>query len=107
MNKSVLLYLDRSNSVQVIESDALAHTDDISPIMLIAAAVMRAGYAGVIVDQHRMANGRYFHALNTNMATPEGRILAALCKADQAQLPAPKLVLQDIRRAYQNGRGGA
>jgi hypothetical protein len=107
MNNSLLLYLDRSNSIQVVDSESLPHTDGLSPIMLIAAAVMRAGYDGVVIDQYRMANGRYFQALNANNATPEGRILAALCKIDPSQLPSPEDVLDDIRRAYQNGGGGA
>jgi hypothetical protein len=107
MKSSILFYRDRGDTLNVVDSDALSHTDDISPIMLIAAAVMRAGYDGVIIDQYRMANGRYFQALNANSATPEGRILAALCKIDPSQLPSPQDVLDDIRRAYQNGGGGA
>ena len=107
MNKSVIFYLDRSDTVQIIDPSTLSHSDGLNPIMLIAAAVINAGYDGVIVDEQRMANGRYFQALNTNSATPEGRILAALCKIDPSQLPSPQDVLDDIRRAYQNGGGGA
>ncbi len=105
MKSSLLFYLDRSNTVNVIDSRTLSHSDELSPIMLIAAAVMNAGYDGVIIDELRMANGRYFHALNTNMATPEGRILADLCKVDPAVLPPPKVVLAEIRQAYRYGEG--
>jgi hypothetical protein len=105
MKSSILFYRDRGDTLNVVDSDALSHTDDISPIMLIAATVMRAGYDGVVIDQYRMANGRYFQALNTNSATPEGRVLAALCKLDPAQLPPSQDVLEMIRRAYQNGGG--
>jgi hypothetical protein len=105
MNKSVIFYLDRSDTVQVIDSGSLSHTDDLSLIMNIAVAVIRAGYDGVVIDQHRMTNGRYFQALNTNIATPEGRILTDLCKMDPAALPTPKAVLSKIRQAYQHGEG--
>jgi hypothetical protein len=107
MNESVIFYRDRSNTVKVIDSSSLSHTDDLSPIMNIAAAVIRAGYQGVVIDQHRMANGRYLQALNTNIATPEGRILAFLCKIDPAVFPTPKAVLAEIRRAYRLGKGVA
>jgi hypothetical protein len=107
MNKSVIFYLDRSDTVQVIDSDSLAHTDDLSPIMHIAVAVIRAGYDGVVIDQHRMANGRYFQALNTDIATPEGKILCELCKLDPAVLPTPDAVLESIRKVYRHIGGVA
>jgi hypothetical protein len=100
MSKSVIFYLDRSDTVQVIDSDSLVHTDDLSPIIHIAVAVIRAGYDGVVIDQHRMANGRYFQALNTNIATPEGRIVSELSKLDPAVLPTPEAVLDSIRKVY-------
>ncbi len=105
MKSSILYYLDRSGTLKVIDSSSLSHTDDLSPIMNIAVAVIRAGYDGVVIDQHRMANGRYFQALNTNIATPEGRILTDLCKLDPAALPTPKAVLAEILQAYQHGGG--
>jgi hypothetical protein len=107
MTKSILLYLDRSETVQIIDSDSLPHTDDLSPIMLIAAAVINAGYAGVIVDEQRMANGRYFQALNTDIATPEGKILCELSKLDPAVLPTPEAVLDSIRKVYRHLGGVA
>jgi hypothetical protein len=105
MKSSIIFYLDRSDTVQVIDSSSLSYTDGLSPLMLITVAVINAGYDGVVVDEQLMANGRIFQALNTNSATPEGRILAALCKVDPAKLPTPKAVLEDIRRAYRNGQG--
>lgn len=106
MTNSIMLYLDRSETIQVIDSDSLPHTDDLSPIMWIGIAVINAGYKGVIIDEQQMANGRYFQALNTNYATPEGRVIAALCGLDPAMLPTPKEVLEIIRYAYDIERGG-
>lgn len=105
MKKSILLYLDRSETIQIIESDSLPHTDDLSPIMWIGVAVINAGYKGIIIDEQRMANGRYFQALNTDHATPEGRVVAALCELDPAMLPTPEEVLETIRYAYDIERG--
>jgi hypothetical protein len=105
MKSSIIFYLDRSDTVQLVDPSSLSHTDGLSPIMLIAVAVINAGYDGVIIDEQCMANGRVFQALNINSATPEGRILAALCKADPAKLPTPKAVVEEIRHAYRNGQG--
>ena len=107
MTKSVIVYLDRSDTVQVIDPSSLPHSDDVNPLMLIAAAVINAGFDGVIIHEQRLANGRYFQALNTNIATPEGRILAALSKVEPTKLPTPKAVLEDIRRAYRDSEGAA
>lgn len=103
MKSSILYYLDHSGTLNVIDSTSLSHTDDLSPIMNIAVAVISAGYQGVVIDQHRMENGRYFQALNTNIETPEGRILACLCDLDSSDLPSPEEVLRMIRQAYRNG----
>ena len=107
MKSSIVFYLDRSDTVQVIDPSSLPHSDDVNPLMLIAAAVINAGYAGVIVDEKRLACGRILQALNTNIATPEGRILTALYEVEPAKLPTPKAVLEDIRRAYRNGEDAA
>ena len=107
MTKSVIVYLDRSDTVQIIDPSSLPHSDDVNPLMLIAAAVINAGFDGVIIHEQRLANGRYFQALNTNIATPEGRILTALYKVEPAKLPTPKAVLEDIRRAYRDGEDAA
>ena len=105
MNNSLLFYLNRSNSVQVVDSESLPHTEGLSPIMLIAVAVCKAGYRGVIVDEQRMANGRIFLALNSNIATPEGRIFADLYKLDPSLLPTPQAVVEMIHKAYLNSNG--
>ena len=105
MKSSILFYRDRGDTLHVIDSDELVHTDGLSPLLLIAVAVINAGYSGVIVDEYLMANGRYFQSINTNSATPEGRIVAALRKIDPSQLPSPEAVLEEIRHAYRNGEG--
>ena len=107
MKSSVIFYLDQSDKMKIIDSSSLRHSDDLNPLMLIAVAVINAGFDGVIIDEQRLANGRYFQALNTNIATPEGRILEALSKLEPAKLPTPKAVLEDIRRAYRDGEDAA
>ena len=107
MKSSVIFYLDQSDKMKIIDSSSLRHSDDLNPLMLIAVAVINAGFDGVIIDEQRLANGRYFQALNTNIATPEGRILAALSKVEPTKLPTPKAVLEDIRRAYRDSEGAA
>lgn len=102
MSDSVVMYVDRGNVMHVVDPDSLPHTDYLSPIMVIAVAIINAGYEGVLVDEKRLQNGRCFQALNVNMATPEGRILADVSE-DNARgklPPSSRIVLERIRNAY-------
>ncbi len=100
MTTSILVYQDRSDTVHVVDSSSLPHTNNISPLMLIVAEIIIAGFKGVMVDEYRLANGRYFQALNVDRNTPEGQIMIRLSNLDQSKLPTPKQVLNEIRHAY-------
>ena len=105
MSDSLLFYLDRSDTAHVVDSTSLPHTDDLSPIVKIAVAVLNAGYEGLILDEHPMANGRYFQAINVNLATPEGRTLKKLEDVPPSMLPSPEEVLKIIRNEYHSKEG--
>lgn len=107
MKSSILMYLDRSDTVHVVDSSSLSHTNEFSPLLLIVAEVIIAGFKGVVVDEQRLANGRYFQALNVDKATPEGQIISRLGDLDQTKLPTPKEVLKEIRDAYLRNTGAA
>ncbi len=105
MSDSIIFYLDRSGSVNIVASTDLPHTNDLNPIMKIAEFILHAGYTGVIIDQYRMANGRYFQALNVDLASPEGRVIDSLKNIDQASLPTPQNILEKIRSEYRRNGG--
>ena len=107
MKSSILMYLDRGDTVHVVDSSSLPHTNAISPLMLIVLEVILAGYEGVTVDEKRLADGRYFQALNVDKKTPEGQIMIKLRDLDQTKLPTPKEVLKEIRDAYLRNTGAA
>jgi hypothetical protein len=105
MSDSVLFYIDRSDKAHIVDSTSLPHTDDLSQIAKIAVAVLNAGYEGLILDEHLMANGRYFQAVNVNLATPEGRTLKNLEDVPPSMLPSPEEVLKIIRNEYHSKEG--
>ncbi len=107
MTSSILVYQDRSDTVHVVDSSSLPHTNNISPLMLIVLEIMLAGYKGLTVDEQRLADGRYFQALNVDRNTPEGQIMIRLSNLDQSKLPTPKQVLNEIRHAYLYRTGAA
>jgi hypothetical protein len=102
MSESIVFLLNRANELHVIDPDSVPHSDGIHPIILIAAAVINAGFEGVAVDQMRLSDGRYFQAIDVNLATPEGVILHRLQQIAElgSQLPTPELVVDAIRRQY-------
>jgi len=107
MSKSVIFYHGRDDNLHVIDPDFIPHFDDTPPLMQIAAAIIEAGYAGVIVDEKQLSNGRFVHCLSTNSATPEGRILAGVSLAYSAgnPLPSTAVVVAAIRREYERCEG--
>ncbi len=105
MSESGILYLDRSEMLHVIDPDCLQHYDQISPLMKIVIAVINAGYNGICIDEKRLANGRYFQAINTNSRTPEGRIINDLGPVSDKDLPTPRVVLEQIREEYRRSGG--
>lgn len=102
MNDSVIFYWDRGSGLHIMESDDLPHFDTEPPLMLHAVALINAGFEGVAIDQTRLANGRYFQALNVDTASPEGQMMQALHERHQAgfKLPLPEVVVQFVRDEY-------
>ncbi len=102
MNDSVIFYMDRGNGLHIVESADLPHFDNEPPLLACAAALMNAGFEGVAVDQTRLANGRYFQALNVDTASPEGQMMQALHQRHQAgfKLPLPEVVVQAVQIDY-------
>ena len=102
MTDSVLLYVDRGNGPHIVESADLPHFDTEPPLLGHAAALMNAGFQGVAVDQKRLADGRYFQALNVDTASPEGQLMQALHERHQAgfKLPLTEVVVQAVQIEY-------
>ncbi len=98
MTDSVIFYLDRSSGLHIVESDDLPHFDTVPPLMIHAVALMKAGFKGVAIDQTRLADGRYFQALNVDTASPEGQMMQALHERQQAglKLPLPEVVVRFV-----------
>jgi hypothetical protein len=102
MSNSVVLYHGRDDNLYVVNPDCIPHFDDTPPLLRIAAAIMQAGYDGVVVDEKQLLNRRFVHCLATNSATPEGRILAGVSEAHSAGKPLPSTaaVMAAIRREH-------
>lgn len=99
MSDSLVFYWDRGDVMHIVDPDGLKHFDDLSPLMLIAIEIINAGYEGVVIDEQLMSNGRYFQALNIDLATPEGEMLQALQDLG-ANLPPVNIVLEALKLAY-------
>jgi len=102
MNNSVVLYHGRDDNLYVVDPDCIPHFDDTPPLLSIAVAIIQAGYAGVIVDEQKLSNGRFIHCLSTSLATPEGQIFAGLSVTHSwgKSLPSTASVLDSIRSEY-------
>ena len=105
MSDSLVFYWDRADNLNVIDPDAISHYEDVHPVLAIVVEVVNAGYEGVIVDEQRLRNGRYFQALNVNLATPEGRIISAIQSSFEAgeEIPSAREVVESINHAYMAG----
>ena len=102
MNDSLVVYLDRNNTNHIVDPGCVPHSDDLSPLQNLVIDIINAGYEGVIVDEKRLKNGRYFCALSTNGNTPEGRLLIQLSSdyANGKPMPSSHDVLAQIKKAY-------
>jgi hypothetical protein len=69
--------------------DDVPFTEELSPLLEIAAAVVNAGYAGVRVIEFQLINGRYVHILQVQETTPEGEYLAELSALQKRGKPLP------------------
>jgi hypothetical protein len=65
MSKSLVLFHGRDDNLYVVDPDCVPHFDDIPPLLKIAAAIIQAGYGGVIIDEKQLLNGRVIHCLST------------------------------------------
>jgi hypothetical protein len=103
MSNSLVLVHSRSNELHVFEPDAIPHTDDLSPLMHLAAEVIKAGYSGVAVDELRLQNGRFVLSMDVDLESPEGLVMRRLSLAlDEGRpLPNAPTVLEAIRRIYE------
>ena len=102
MSNSLVFYLDRTNTVQIIDPDNLPRAEDRNPLQLLVIDVINAGYKGVVIDEQRLSDGRFFQAISVNEASPEGQILNTLSADYKSGKPLPPAVnvLQQIRDAY-------
>jgi len=102
MSNSIVLFQGRDDNLYVVDPDCIPHFDDTPPLLQIAAAIIQAGYAGVIIDEKQLSNGRFVHCLSINSATPEGRILAGISVARSSgnALPSTAAVLDYIHGEY-------
>lgn len=110
MSTSLVAHLSRSGDVHIVDSDAIPHADDLHPIMGIAVAVMNAGYTGLAIDELELSNGRIAHALDVNLATPEGRLLQELSHqvVSGREVPNIRTVLAGLQRDYKaSGNSGS
>lgn len=108
MSDSLVFYVNRANDIHLIEPETLPHFEDFHPILPIAAAIIKAGYEGVAVDERCLSNGRWFQAVDVNLATPEGRLLQRLSSIldSGGLLPSPDAVVAAIRDHYEGTAGG-
>jgi hypothetical protein len=109
MSDSLVLMLNRANDLHIVDPDTVPHSDDLHPLLKIAAAIISAGYGGVAVDEIRLSNGRYFQSVDANLATPEGSILQSLqhIMVSGGVLPDPASVVAAIRQHYDQTDGSA
>jgi hypothetical protein len=105
MTDSILLFASRSGDIHIFDSSSIEHFDDGAPLLNLAIPVLIAGYQGIAIDELKMENGRYFHALEVNIATQEGAIFAQLQEdfENGIPLPTPSKLLDRIARAYKQG----
>jgi hypothetical protein len=105
MSDSLVFYFDRNDVMHVIDPDVVQYFgDEMPPLLVIAAAVIKAGYGGVVVDKKRLNNGRYIFVLNSNLGTCEGRIFADLQQLGH-ELPSVEEVIEAIEIAYAKAEG--
>jgi hypothetical protein len=105
MSDGLVFYWDRADNLNLIDPDVIPHFDGGHPLLNIVVDIINAGYEGVVIDEQRLSNGRYFHALNVNLATPEGQIVSALQAAYDAgeKISSSREVIESINLAYMSG----
>lgn len=106
MSNSLVFYLDRYGVVHIVDPDAVPHFDEHPPLLEIVVAVIKAGYVGVVLDEERLANGRFMHCLSVVLGTPEGNVIQDLVADSDAgkTLPSADSVLTQIKVLYEENR---
>ena len=102
MSDSFVFFQGRENDLHVIDPDGVRHSDDITPLQKLVIAVINAGYRGVVVDEKRLANGRFLSCISIDFSTPEGQILQEISTAVEQGQPAPSVnqALEIIAKRY-------
>jgi len=100
MSNSIVFHHGRDDTVHIIDPDGLPHFDELPPLFDIVVAVINAGYKGVVVDEKKLASGRFIIGLSVIKGTPEGQIIQDLAAKDGKQLPSIGIVLEQIKNQY-------
>ena len=105
--QSMGIYLNRNGGVDMFDPNHLPASEDQEELNNIAIAVINAGYQGIKIDESRLSNGKYVHAIAGRMDTHEGVLFQYLKQAFERneQLPSPEHVLACLSAAYAFGGG--
>ena len=103
MSDSLLFVHSRSNDLHIVDSDAIPHSDDFSPIMQLAMEIIKAGHRGVAIDELQLQNGRFVLSMEVDLKSPEGVVMKKLSlMLDEGRpLPNASTVLEAIQRLYE------
>ena len=106
MSDSLVLLRNRADEFCIFDPDDIPHTDGLSPIMLLAAAVINAGYGGIAVDELRLTSGRYVQSMDVNIATHEGVLFRELSSAAMSggAFPSAEEVLNILEQKYRTSK---
>lgn len=102
MNETNIFYMSRDNQVKIIAAETIPNIDGIHPLLKLAIAISKAGYAGIAIDEQRLSNGKYFQAYEFDKESREGKLMQKLQADFEGGKPLPsekellaKLMLSD------------
>jgi len=106
-HESLIYYIDKGGKLHLIDSENLDKTNeklnlDLHPVLYVVMEILKAGYTGICIDEFILKNGKYFQAINVDLASPEGRIVKKLVSNfdDTKKLPEAMEILEQIKKAY-------
>jgi hypothetical protein len=102
-SESLLTYVDHRGDLHVASSDDLEHSDSTPHVIRIAAAMVKAGYKGVKLDEFKMANGRWLHVPNVCRSLPGGALLAELLEDHKLGKSLPSIADVMVKLEAQYG----
>lgn len=104
MSDFLVCVLSRSGERLIVDPDDFTQEGNLSPLMQIAVAILRAGYGGIAVDAAELRNGRVICSVDADLATPEGRLIQELSSIEKSgwKLPAAKTVLARLALIYRH-----